>query len=74
MKSEHFPWEHYDTAVYWTLPDDGALFKCADCQERKAHNKVYLTQIPMNDARKVLCKDCIDTEWLKLAKNLGEFK
>ena len=70
---ERKPWKHYDKPVYWSLPDDGALFKCDSCKERFNHTKVILTQIPKDDSRKVYCLDCVDQDWLDLAVNLGAF-
>lgn len=63
--------QHYDHPVYWRLPDDGALFKCAECEQRFKHDKVILTQIPKDDSRTVLCLECVDPYWLEIAKDLG---
>ena len=68
-----YPWTIYPNAVYWTLPDDGALFKCTDCEEDKPHTEVYLTQVPDGN-RATICKDCIDEYWLSIAENKGKFK
>ena len=70
---ERKPWKHYDKPVFWQLPNDGDGFHCMDCKEKFHHTKVILTQIPKDDSRKVLCLDCIDEDWLKLATNLGPF-
>ena len=66
-------WKHYDNAVYWSLPDDGALFKCDSCGGYFNVTKVILTQIPKDDSRKVYCMDCIDEDWLEIAENKGAF-
>ena len=58
-----YTWEKFDKPVYWRLKDDGASFKCNDCKEQKSHKDVYLTQLTCG-ARSVICKDCIDQDWL----------
>ena len=68
-----YPWKNYPYPVYWDLPDDGALFKCSDCGIRVEHNKAKLTQIP-SGKREVVCDECLDPHWKKMAKNLGPFK
>jgi hypothetical protein len=65
--------KHYDFPVYWALPDDGALFKCCECNRRLEYTKVILCQIPKDDSRRVLCYDCVDEDWLNMAKNLGDY-
>ena len=69
-----FPWPHFDDAVYWHLPDDGASFRCADCHQECSHDEVLLTQIPIDDSRKTLCMECLDEGWLRLAKDLGKIQ
>lgn len=66
--------QHYDEPVYWSLPDDGALFKCSSCGVRFSHKDVILVQIPKSDERSVVCVDCIDDDWLMHAVNLGMYK
>lgn len=66
-------WKHYDMPVYWRLPDDGAPIRCADCKRQFDMSQVILTQTP-NDKRAVLCKECVDEDWLASATNLGMFK
>jgi DNA-directed RNA polymerase subunit RPC12/RpoP len=68
------PWKHYDYPVYWSLPDDGADFKCSECGKRFHFTKVILTQIPKDDSRKTLCEECVDDDWKANAKFLGEAK
>lgn len=74
---EHPPagwgWTLYDKPVYWALPDDGASFQCRDCGQDKSHKDVILTQITCG-SREVICKDCIDANWLDMAQNLGTYK
>lgn len=60
----------YDHPVYWLVPDDGALFKCDVCGERKSHKDMLLFQTP-NGNRGMCCKLCIDDDWLASAENLG---
>jgi len=67
-----YPWALYDHSVYWTLPDDGALIRCVECQELKKHTDVVFTQVPMGK-RSVLCRSCVDEEWLEQAENRGVF-
>jgi hypothetical protein len=64
---------HYDNPVYWLLPDDGATFKCDECKQQKKHTEVILTQIPVDDSRKVLCYNCVDEWWLSNSTNLGKY-
>lgn len=68
-----WPWQLYDTPVYWSLPGDGAKFNCHDCKQYISHKDVLLTQIPCGH-RLVICKECIDKYWLSIAKDLGVFK
>jgi len=50
-------------ARYFTLRDDGALWKCSDCQKRKPADAVLA--IELVDGRKMLiCRRCIDEDWL----------
>ena len=65
--------QHYENAVYWKLPDDGATFKCSECNKQFKHTEVILTQVPANDSRAVFCMECIDDDWLRDATNLGMF-
>jgi hypothetical protein len=64
---------HFDGPVYWQMPNDGADFKCDDCEERFSHKLVIIVQVPKDDSRRVLCLDCVDSDWLERAKNLGMF-
>jgi hypothetical protein len=64
---------HYDKPVYWSLPDDGASIRCKSCGIIFKCSEVILTQIPKDDSRQVLCKECVDDDWLELATNLGMF-
>lgn len=55
------------TLTYWTLKDDGALFRCLQCNERKpAAQMVWLA------AFTIKCKSCVGEEWLAKATNMGE--
>lgn len=67
-----WPWEKFPVPVYWSLPNDGAGFTCSDCRQKKSHKDVLLTQLSCG-ARSVMCKDCIDSTWLTLAKDMGTF-
>jgi hypothetical protein len=67
-----YPWEKFDTPVYWSLPDDGALFKCDDCKDRGPASTMLLTQLTCGH-RSVIHKECIDEYWLSVARDLGTF-
>ena len=70
MKSR-FGWEHYDKPVYFSLPNDGAQFRCAECEQMFDHDEVILCQGP-NDERQVLCKEsCVCEKWLESATDMG---
>jgi len=55
---------------YWTVKDDGALWKCSDCQVRYPANKVWATETP-NGKKSIICKDCIDDDWITNAIHSG---
>ena len=67
-----WPWRIFDVPVYWSLPDDGASITCKDCNQEKPMEDVYLTQLTCG-SRRVICLDCIDEDWLKIAHNEGTF-
>ncbi len=67
-----WPWKKYDKPVYWSLPDDKAPIKCRDCGRALQMFEVILTQIPCGH-RLVVCKECIEKDWLELATYLGMF-
>lgn len=68
-----WPWAKFPKPVYWTLPDDGDGFHCKDCDEKRSHKQVILTQIPCGH-REVICTLCIDEYWMTVAQYLGLFK
>lgn len=70
--SKGWGWTLYPNPVYWLLPDDGDGFTCRDCNIKKSHKKVILTQIPCGH-RQVICRTCVDEYWLSIAKNLGAY-
>jgi hypothetical protein len=58
---------------FYRIPDDGALFPCRECGERKVAHEVIL---PVDEKGKplefgVLCLDCVDAQWLEGARDLG---
>jgi hypothetical protein len=50
-------------AIYRPVANDGAKWKCADCQQYKQHNEVWHISLA-NGKKEILCKDCVDAEWL----------
>ena len=73
MENIKRPWPHFDKAVYWHLPDDGAPIHCGSCLKQLKCSEVILTQIPKDDSRQTLCMECVDDDWLALATDLGIF-
>lgn len=59
-----------DAPCYWLVPDDGALQKCAECNNYCASSNCYLILTPNANAS-ILCLECIDEEWLEDANYLG---
>ncbi len=49
-------------ATYQPLKNDGALFTCTECGEKKLFNQCWFVQTP-NNWRGIICKDCIDEQW-----------
>lgn len=70
---DDYTWTRYPYPVYWLLPNDGDGFICRDCNVKKSHKKVILTQIPCGE-RQVICRECVDESWLSAAKNFGLYK
>lgn len=63
---------NYDYPVFWHLKDDGAPAKCYECQEKDNMDNLLYCKTP-NGSVIVIHKDCLDPEWLEIAKDLGEF-
>lgn len=56
---------------YWRLSNDGALFRCSDCQQLKVYSEMYYILTP-NGNKRVLCEACIDEDWLRNATPMPE--
>lgn len=52
--------------VYRPVKDDGATFKCVDCDQQKRASEVWHYLLP-NGNGGIACKECIDPEWLERA-------
>ena len=64
--------KEYDQAPsYYHLVDDGADMICQDCKTALNPNSLLLTFTPDKSIPRVLCKDCIDEDWIAKAKDLG---
>ena len=50
--------------IYHPLKNDGADYKCSDCDTYKPYNHFWYVECP-NGTRYVCCKDCIDPYWIK---------
>lgn len=58
--------------TYHPVKNDGADFRCSECQQLFPHTQVWLIRLPSpapsnNRMTYVLCKECVDEDWLKLA-------
>lgn len=49
---------------YRPLKNDGATYKCSDCEQRKEYNQMWYVETP-SGLRYVTCKDCVDDYWIK---------
>lgn len=58
---------------YTSLKDDGAPFRCADCNELHNAKDMYYCFLPNNN-NAVVCKTCLDDTWKSLAKDLSHIK
>jgi hypothetical protein len=50
--------------IYRPVKNDGANYTCTDCLEEKQFNLVWYVITP-NHKQMVLCKTCVDPDWLK---------
>jgi hypothetical protein len=53
--------------VYRPVKDDGAKWRCKECDQLQPASKVWHYQLP-NGNSGILCRDCIDPQWLKNAE------
>lgn len=58
--------------TYYTIKDDGAEWRCKDCDKLHKHSRVRVCENTETKKRTLLCLDCIDEEWLAAATCLGE--
>jgi hypothetical protein len=56
---------------YFKLKDDGADFHCEECG-KEGRKDFVATYTPDGKLHRATCLDCIDEDWLKNAKNMGE--
>jgi hypothetical protein len=57
-------------ATYFTIKPDGADWRCDECKVPKPAGQVLACHTP--DGRKrVLCRECIDEDWLAEAVHGG---
>lgn len=62
---------YYNQApCYLHPPNDGAKFRCDECKELFAHNKVIQVWTPNRKPPKMVCLDCVDEHWFKNAKKI----
>lgn len=58
---------------YLHVPDDGAPFTCTECKRRdRGHFVKPFT--PDNKNQGLVHFDCLDPDWLAIAKDMGQFK
>jgi hypothetical protein len=57
--------------TYWKLANDGAGFRCRDCDMVKPHSQVILFEHTETKQRQLVCVECVDQDWLKEATCLG---
>ena len=64
------PLDHIASApCYWELVDDGADFKCADCQEYGPASEMIYALTPKGEGC-VMHRRCADSWWLSRAKKM----
>lgn len=69
-----WPEEFKDAPCYYHLPDDGAPMRCSDCGKSVNPTTLVWTFTPDGTWPQVLCTECIDEDWLKLATDKGVTK
>ncbi len=53
--------------TYRPLQNDGAPYKCPDCGERKHASLFWYITTP-NGHKGIICKDCVDSDWIAQAE------
>jgi hypothetical protein len=56
--------------AYAKVANDGAKHRCNDCQQEHTHDSVILCATPAGKKLTLLCLDCVDSGWLKLATQM----
>lgn len=70
--SHKFFYEQFlaDAPCYWRIRNDGARWRCGDCGNLFDSDTVKGTLTP-NGSFKIICRFCIDLDWLQKAKYMG---
>jgi hypothetical protein len=58
--------------MHYKLLNDGAGFRCTECDVVKPHSQVILFEHSETHARQVICLGCVDPEWLAGSECKGE--
>jgi hypothetical protein len=56
--------------LYWKIADDGAKWRCKECEKEFTHKQVILTERTDKeglDKYALICLECIDEDWYKEA-------
>lgn len=53
------------------LPNDGADYRCDECQQLFPHNRVMIPITPDGKIHQCVCDGCIDQRWLSYATDCG---
>jgi len=56
---------------YYKVKDDGADWKCDECGEDFSAKEVLACDTP-SGTKTILCKECIEPEWLENAQYSGK--
>lgn len=56
---------------YRPVADDGAQFRCVDCQELFSHTRVLFCATP-NGKKSVICDTCLEPDWKAAAKFIND--
>lgn len=55
-------------ATYQPLKDDGAPFRCLACGDRSHASTMWFVRTPLGHLDGVYHKECLDANWLDLAR------
>lgn len=53
--------------TYQPLKNDGALYRCKDCNQQGTHSEMWYVTTP-NGYKGVFHKECIDPDWIATAE------